>query len=423
MAAMISTSSFAGARVAPAKPVAAVRRRADRSIGVTSIDSRDRIESNPPRPPPLLGNTRADDASRSGFGRAATRASRASPRECLASPRRTPPTRGVSRDAPRRRGGSPRRGVDREPIVRAGAVLLAPTRALVSSPRRARSALTYRLSPFPSSLASQRRAAAVCKVRRSRRARSIPRGRLRRDRIDPTRVTSIPLPCFFLPRNVETESHQSPSSSRFRPGHRLRREQDRETRRRDRGLHRARHLRRRRRARGVLRRAALRGRSLRQGRARAQKRKPLRRHGNRGPESAHGRGQRLGARGQGRVQVRGAGARREEGAGGRGREEEQQEVGRRRVVLGRVPYTGALAAVVAIGALAAAAASRGPKEASGGSSSSGGAKSASKSDAAGNAKDAQQWIDAWKGSDADLSTPEGRAADAQAWIDNWKKSK
>jgi hypothetical protein len=32
MAAMISTSSFAGARVAPAKPVAAVRRRADRSI-------------------------------------------------------------------------------------------------------------------------------------------------------------------------------------------------------------------------------------------------------------------------------------------------------------------------------------------------------------------------------------------------------
>jgi len=33
MAAMISTSSFAGARVAPAKPVAAVRRRADRSTG------------------------------------------------------------------------------------------------------------------------------------------------------------------------------------------------------------------------------------------------------------------------------------------------------------------------------------------------------------------------------------------------------
>ncbi|EEH57956.1 uncharacterized protein MICPUCDRAFT_57023 [Micromonas pusilla CCMP1545] len=347
MAAMISTSSFAGARVAPAKPVAAVRRRADRSIGVTSIDSRDRIESNPPRPPPLLGNTRADDASRSGFGRAATRASRASPRECLASPRRTPPTRGVSRDAPRRRGGSPRRGVDREPIVRAGAVLLAPTRALVSSPRRARSALTYRLSPFPSSLASQRRAAAVCKVTAS--------GENKTAKLAAATAASIALAISAADAALAASS-AAPLSA-----------------------------------------ADLYG-----------KVEPERKKENRfdGTETAA-----LKAR---------------------------MAAGKGSAPAVKAASKSAAPAPAAKKAPAAAAAKKSNKksdadasssgashtlEASGGSSSSGGAKSASKSDAAGNAKDAQQWIDAWKGSDADLSTPEGRAADAQAWIDNWKKSK
>ena len=35
------------------------------------------------------------------------------------------------------------------------------------------------------------------------------------------------------------------------------------------------------------------------------------------------------------------------------------------------------------------------------------------------AKEAQEWIDAWKAGYVD--TPNGRAAEAQAWINAWKK--
>ena len=44
------------------------------------------------------------------------------------------------------------------------------------------------------------------------------------------------------------------------------------------------------------------------------------------------------------------------------------------------------------------------------------------SNADANAKDAQKWIDNWKGSApaGGADTPEGRAAEAQAWIDAWK---
>ena len=44
-------------------------------------------------------------------------------------------------------------------------------------------------------------------------------------------------------------------------------------------------------------------------------------------------------------------------------------------------------------------------------------KTATKKSPAENAKEAQEWIDAWT-----ATAPERRAASAQAWIDNWKKS-
>ena len=83
---------------------------------------------------------------------------------------------------------------------------------------------------------------------------------------------------------------------------------------------------------------------------------------------------------------------------------------------------GALAAVVALGGLFAANATRGgdSSSSSGSSGSSKPAGGASNADA--NAKDAQKWIDNWKGSApaGGADTPEGRAAEAQAWIDAWK---
>lgn len=44
-------------------------------------------------------------------------------------------------------------------------------------------------------------------------------------------------------------------------------------------------------------------------------------------------------------------------------------------------------------------------------------KTATKKSPGENAKEAQEWIDAWT-----ATAPERRAASAQAWIDNWKKS-
>ena len=82
---------------------------------------------------------------------------------------------------------------------------------------------------------------------------------------------------------------------------------------------------------------------------------------------------------------------------------------------------GALAAVVALGGLFAANATRGgDSSSSSGSSKPKPAGGASNADA--NAKDAQKWIDNWKGSApaGGADTPEGRAAEAQAWIDAWK---
>jgi hypothetical protein len=81
---------------------------------------------------------------------------------------------------------------------------------------------------------------------------------------------------------------------------------------------------------------------------------------------------------------------------------------------------GALAAVVALGGLFAANATRGGDSSSSGSSKPKPAGGASNADA--NAKDAQKWIDDWKGSApaGGADTPEGRAAEAQAWIDAWK---
>ena len=46
------------------------------------------------------------------------------------------------------------------------------------------------------------------------------------------------------------------------------------------------------------------------------------------------------------------------------------------------------------------------------------------SDAAGNAKDAQKWIDSWKkNAPATGSDAAGNAKEAQEWIDAWMKNK